>query len=603
MTPLATVTRRARGITLIETLVGIAIFVVIAGGLYSTYIQLIKLTKVVRLRVAATAIANQYQEIARNLTYADVGIPGGIPTGVLPASQVASRDGATFTARYTVRNVDDPFDGTIGGNPNDTSPADYKLVMVEVSCMSCDAPGVLAATATHLSPKNLETSTNNGALFIQVIDADGQPVAVADVHVENTTLIPPVSFDETTNNDGLLQLVDVPPALESYRIIASKAGYSTERTYAPNDPLVINPIKLDATVIIQQVTQITFTIDKVSQLNVASITSTCSAIPSLDFHLQGTKLIGMLPDIYKYDQALVTDGNGLLTLNNMEWDAYNPTLTDADYDLLGTIPLLPLNLAPDTTQDLRFVVQPSNPHSFLVIVRDIGTQLPLSGASVHLTKPSYDETLLTNRGYFRQTSWKDGPGQDDFVNSEMYFSDDSNIDINKPVGEVKLKKTGNTHAPSGELISSTFDAGTATNFATIEWQPGDQPPESGATPIRFQIATNNDNTTWNFQGPDGTDSTYYMVTGETISAAHNGDRYLRYKLFLSTEDDGHTPNLADVAITFVSSCIPPGQAFFTGLTSATYDLEVSLTGYEISTTSADLSPAWTSATIDLIPIP
>jgi len=593
--------RRRDGISLLETLVGIAIFSIIAGGLYSTYISLIKLSKVVRLQVAATAIANQYLEIARNLTYADIGVPSGIPAGVLPASQVASRDGSTFTVRYTIRNVDDPFDGTIGGNPNDTSPADYKLVAVAVSCLSCDAAGVLASVSTHVAPKNLETATNNGALFIQVIDADGQPVSTADVHVENTTLVPPVSFDETTNNDGLLQLVDVPPALESYRIIVSKPGYSTERTYPPDDPVVINPVKLDATVIVQEVTQITFTIDKVSTINVASSTSTCTGIPNVNFDLTGAKLISTEPDLAKYAASLQTDANGLLTLTNMEWDAYTATLTAAAYDLTGTIPLQPFNLAPDTTQDLRFVLQSANPHSFLVIVRDAGTFLPLSGASVHLTKSGYDETLLTSRGYFRQTSWKDGPGQENFINPEMYFSDDGNVATSNPVGELKLKKTGNTYSLAGELISSTLDTGTATNFTAIEWLPGDQPPPTGTTPIRFQIATNTDNTTWNFLGPDGSPTSYYTVPGESIAAVHSGDRYLRYKVLLSTDDDSYTPNISDIAITFVSNCIPPGQAFFTSLTSASYTLEVSLTGYETSTTTVDLSPNWSSVTINLLP--
>jgi len=591
------------GITLIETLVGIAIFIVIAGGLYSTYVNLLKLSKVMRLRLAATAIANQYVEVARNLPYASVGIQGGIPSGILPATQNVVRDNSTFSVRYIIRNIDDPFDGTIGGSPNDTAPADYKLLAVTVNCVYCAADGVLAEVSTYIAPKNLETTTNNGALFIKVIDANGQPVSAADVHIENYTLSPPINFNETTNSDGLLQLVDVPPAVESYRIIVSKNGYSTERTYAPDDPVVINPVKLDATVIIQQVTQITFAIDKVSTINVISSTTTCNGIPNINFNLTGAKLISTSPDVNKYNENLITNTNGRLTLSNMEWDAYTATITNNNYDLIGTIPLMPFNLAPDTTQDLRFVLQSSNPHSFLTIVRDIGSQLPLSGATVRLFKPGFDQSLVTSRGYFRQTSWKDGSGQSIFVNPDMYWSDDGNIDINNPVGELKLKKHGQTYAFAGELISSTFDAGTAANFATIEWQPGDQPPETGNTPVRFQIATNNDNTTWNFIGPDGTANSYYTVPGETISAAHNGDRYLRYKILLSTANNSYTPNISDIAVTFVSNCIPPGQAFFTGLTSSIYSLEITLSGYETYSTNVDLSPEWSSHTAYLIPSP
>lgn len=593
--------RLPHGITLMETLVGVGVFAVIAVGLYSTYTGATRLSKASRVKSASAAVANQYMEIARNLPYGSIGVQSGIPSGVLPLTQNAVRDGITFSVRYTVRNVDDPFDGTIGGNPNDTSPADYKQVTVEVTCTTCPVTTPVSRLTSQLGPKNLETATNNGALFIQVIDASGQPVQNASVSITNSTLVPAVNINDTTNSSGVLQLVDVPPASESYRIVVTKTGYSTERTYPPDDAVVINPVKLDATVIVQQVTQITFAIDLVSTINVASITSTCAAVPNVDFSLTGAKLISIAPDVYKYQQNLVTDGNGLLTLTNMEWDSYTPVVTDSGYDLTGTIPLVPFNLAPNTTQDLKFVLANSNPHSFLVVVRDAGTGLPLEGASVHLTKPGYDNTLLTSRGYFRQTSWKDGAGQASFVNPEMYFSDDGNVEINNPVGELKLDRQGNTYFTPGSLISSTFDAGTATNFTTIEWQPGSQPPETGFNSLRFQLATNNDNTTWDFLGPDGTAATYYETSGQPITAAHNGTRYLRYQTFLGTSDTDYTPNLADIAVTFTSSCIPPGQAFFTGLTSATYDLEVSLTGYQTSTTPVDLSPNWTTTTVNLLP--
>lgn len=588
--------------TLIETLIGIAMLSLVAFSLYATYVQLIKVTRHSKIRIAATTVANEYLEIVRNLPYSQVGVVGGIPNGSLPANQSASRDDFIFNVHYTVRNVDDPFDGTISGSPNDTSPADYKQATVEVTCTNCDALAPQVTLVTNVTPKNLETATNNGALFIKVFDAAGQPVSSASVSVTNSTVSPPVNLNETTNTDGLLALVDVPPALESYRIVVTKTGYSTERTYGPDDPVVINPVKLDATVIVQQVTQMSFIIDRVSTINVASMTITCTPVGNVDFTLDGAKLIGTNPDILKYSQNLSTNGSGLLTLSNMEWDAYSATVTDSSYEPQGTIPLLPFNLAPNSTQDLSLIMRESSPHSLLVVVKDAATQLPISGASVRLTKSGYDETVVTSRGYWRQTNWKDGPNQADFIDQEKYWADDGNIVTNNPVGQVKLKKSGSRYVLNGNLTSSTFDMGASSNLATIEWQPADQPAQTGADSVRFQIASNNDNATWNFLGPDGTASTYYTVSGSTLSSAHNGHRYVRYKVFLSTANNRYTPNISDVAVTFVSNCVPPGQAFFTSLTSATYTLEVSASGYETGTTSVDLSPNWTKQEVSLLPI-
>ena len=456
-----------RGVTLIETIIGIGVFVLVAGGLYSSYLGLLRLTQVSRIRVAATAVATQYLEVVRNLPYASVGVQSGIPVGVLPTQQNATRDGFAFVVRYTVRNVDDPFDGTIGGTPHDTTPADYKQVTVEVTCPTCAVTVPTTRLTTTVAPKNLETSTNNGALFIQVLDANGQPVVGASVHIENSTLIPPVSLDDTTNTSGFLQLVDVPPALESYRILVTKSGYSTDRTYSPADPVVINPLKVDATVVVQQVTQVSFAIDRVSSLKISSLSSTCAAIPNVDFSLAGAKLIGTDPSVLKYSRNQITGPDGNLTLSNLEWDSYTALVQGSTYDLRGTIPLLPSNLAPNSSQDIKLIVQPRTPHSLLVVVRDGATSAPLSGAAVRLTKPGFDQTLLTSRGYIFQTNWQGGPGQQNFSDDTRYWSDDTNLSTNQPVGEIKLNKTGSTYASSGQLTSSTFDTGADATPPTI----------------------------------------------------------------------------------------------------------------------------------------
>jgi hypothetical protein len=99
---------------------------------------------------------------------------------------------------------------------------------------------------------------------------------------------------------------------------------------------------------------------------------------------------------------------------------------------------------------------------------------------------------------------------------------------------------------SGTLESSSHDCGRAAEFGTISW---DALTSGGAT-LRFQVATNNDNATWNFVGPDGTPSTYYEASGANIWPGHDGKRYIKYKAFLSTYILCQTPELEEVRITY-----------------------------------------------------
>jgi len=589
-----------KGFTLVETLVAVAVFMIIAVSTYQAYATVMNVVHASRLKVTATALANEQFEIMRNLPYDDVGVIGSIPSGKIPHIQNLVRDNTEFVVETTIRNIDDPFDGTIGGSPNDLSPADYKLTELEISCPSCRNFPTLNFN-TQVGPRSLETASTNGALFVQVFDAVGQPIVGANVHVVNNQATPAIVIDDTTNNSGLLQIVDAPPGVEAYEITASKFGYSTDKTYQTGAPGNPNPTKPHATVALQQLTQISFAIDKTSTLDVSSVTDTCSSTPSVGFSMNGSKLIGTSPDVLKYTASHTTDGDGRKTISSLEWDTYNLNLTDGSYDLAGTVPLLPLMLNPDTNQDFKLIVAPKDPKSLLITVKDASTQLPLSDAAVRLEKSGYDVTLTTGRGFIRQTDWSGAAGQADFTDPARYFDSDGNIETNNPDGEFHLRKIFDEYESSGYLVSSTFDTGSASNFHQILWQPQDQPPNTGPDSARFQIATNNDKATWNFLGPDGTASTYYTLANQNINSLHNGDRYFRYKAFLQTASSTWTPTVSDVSFTFTSSCVPPGQVFFTGLGTGNYTLTVSKTGYQPFTDTVNVSSSWQQREVILSP--
>lgn len=569
------------GIGLVETIVAVAVFVVVAAGVYQSYLRVVEVTRNSRAKVAATAVLNDDIELVRNLPYQDVGVSGALPSGKLTRNATTTRSGFDFVITRTIRSIDDPFDGTIGGTPGDSAPADYKLAEIEINCTNCRNFKPFKQTTT-VAPKNLEISSGGGALFIRVLDANGLGVPQAMVHIENKKLTPNLIIDELTNNQGILQLVDVPQSVGGYNTKATKAGYSTDQTYPPGGSDNPNPVKADSTILAGEVTQLTLVIDRVSTINVSSTNQVCAVLPNVAFRVDGSKLIGTNPDKLKYSLLTATDANGDKTLSNLEWDVYNFTITDSSYDLSGSIPILPLNLAPNTTQDLKLLVSIKVPRSLLITAKDAATGLPISGANVRLEKTGYSAEAVTGRGAMSQTDWSGGAGQVNFLDPARYFDSDGNIDTSGPGGELKLRRVSGDYLSSGWLESSTFDTGSVSDFHNISWQPQDQPPDTGANSVKFQVASSNTNsagTVWTFVGPDGTQVTYYTLSNTDI-ANHSGKRYLRYKVFLSTADSKKTPNVSDISFTFTSSCVPPGQVFFNGLASGTYTLTVTRAGYQ-----------------------
>ena len=297
------------GFTFIETLVGISVLVIVAVGILGAFNYLSRAVSIARAKVAAVALANDEIELLRNLDYLNVGVSGSIPAGVLSYTATTTRSGFNFLITRTIRNVDDPFDSTLGGSPNDTAPADYKLAEIQVDCTSC------LFTTTHkmttiVAPKNLEISSGGGALFIRVFDANGLPVPQANVHMFNNKLSPNLLVDDVTNNLGLLQLIDIPQSVGGYNTTVTKSGYSTDGTYPPGGSDNPNPTAGDSTVSAGEVTQVSFFIDKTSTINVMTTNLVCATVPSASFQVDGSKLIGTSPDKPKYSQSFITDASG-----------------------------------------------------------------------------------------------------------------------------------------------------------------------------------------------------------------------------------------------------------------------------------------------------
>lgn len=96
----------------------------------------------------------------------------------------------------------------------------------------------------------------------------------------------------------------------------------------------------------------------------------------------------------------------------------------------------------------------------------------------------------------------------------------------------------------GEYTSSTLDAGKLAAFNRLSWEG----TETGTTNILFQIAVNNDNSTWNFVGPDGTAASYFQEP-QSVPLNNMLGRYLKYKIIL-TGDGDLTPVVDKVIVNY-----------------------------------------------------
>ncbi len=127
---------------------------------------------------------------------------------------------------------------------------------------------------------------------------------------------------------------------------------------------------------------------------------------------------------------------------------------------------------------------------------------------------------------------------------KSFYSSDYAFDFGlRPYLEVFFR----AYVDSGYFISKTFDS---DKFGETRWEKiyFNTTIPSGCE-MKFQIATNNDNSTWNFIGPDGTPNTYYTLSGQKIWSGHYGERYIKVKVYFKTSSYS-TPILHDFSILY-----------------------------------------------------
>lgn len=256
---------RERGVTLLDTVVGTALMLVVFSGIAASFQLAVYAVGNNKSRAGAIALTNERLEYVRSLSYNSVGTSGGIPSGALAQSETISLNDVSYTRRTFISYEDDPGDG-VGGADSNGITVDYKAAKVSVSWVSRQGTRTITMTTRLSPPTGIESAVPGGTLAIQVTNDADAGVANAQVRIVNSTVAPPIDLTTFTDSAGIASILGA-PAGAGYQITATKSGYSTSQTYSAS--LVnTNPIPAHLGVALNQTTAATFEIDLLSTFTV-----------------------------------------------------------------------------------------------------------------------------------------------------------------------------------------------------------------------------------------------------------------------------------------------------------------------------------------------
>ncbi|MEK9196113.1 MAG: carboxypeptidase regulatory-like domain-containing protein, partial [Patescibacteria group bacterium] len=241
------------GATLVELVIGLTIFAIVALALLGLFASLIQSSILIKRKSVALTQATNQMEYLKSLPYNSLVIAGGsiYGTAPLPANTYNTVNGVTYRTNTSINYVDDAYDGCgsyanatlkaqycknqpapTGAPATDTNPADYKIVHVVVYGSNNVA---YAEVDTQISARVAETASTTGALFVTVIDDNGNPVSGANINVVNSTLSPGVNLNDSSDANGVAIFYNLPPDTTGYdyTVTASKSGYSSLSTIKP----------------------------------------------------------------------------------------------------------------------------------------------------------------------------------------------------------------------------------------------------------------------------------------------------------------------------------------------------------------------------------
>ncbi len=386
-----------KGELYIGIIISMGILMILTQAIVSLIFAAYDFVRFTRARTTARYIAQEQIETIRSMNYDDIGTLGGVPFGNLPQVENVLRNGQNYEINRSVIYVDDEFDGTA---PTDTVPTDYKRVRINVSWGGVSPSNI--TLVTDVSPKGVETVVGGGTLSVLVLNANGEPIPLAQITISSSAVSPPVNLTQSTNVNGRLVLPGLPVCNNCYRIEVTKAGHSSERTYSVAE--VANPTKPDATIIEAQVTELGFSIDQLSTLELTVVSNRADGFVPLSgqtINIQGSKAIGTTEldePIFKYTEQFTTDSSGIVTIENLEWDVYGfaPSSTSGMM-ISSTKPLLPLQIEPNSSATLTLGLSPLTEHSEMITLISSSLNPIASASATLLNEEDFEQTIITGQ--------------------------------------------------------------------------------------------------------------------------------------------------------------------------------------------------------------
>lgn len=349
------VARNQVGFSLVELVTGLVVFGIIALSFLYLFTSLVSSTIVTKRKAQALALATNQMEYLKSLPYNNLAVQGGsiVTSSPIPSTKTAKINGVVYTIKTNIEYVDDAFDGCgsyptlalkqkycrnypapSGAPATDQNPADYKLAHVTVLDPKNNT---LSDIDTQISARVAETASTTGALFVNIIDSNGNPVSGSTVQVSNATSSPSVDVSDTSDNNGVVIFYGLPVDTNGYDyvITAYKTGYSTLSTISPSGAL--QPNYVSQQVFTQLSSFVTLPIKRQGTNSLLLETTDTNGAPLANAKVYvkgGYKKYTATPDTsYYYDNMSpdtrpITDTNGLIGIDN---------LVPGDYFVCGDI--------------------------------------------------------------------------------------------------------------------------------------------------------------------------------------------------------------------------------------------------------------------------
>lgn len=472
--------KNGEGFTLVEVLVGTFLISIVFLGIFSAYQLGLKVVGQSKNKITATAILNGEIEKIRNLLYESIGIQGQFPDGVLESVSLVVFNNVQYKIERRVDFVVDSADGIAA--PNDDCPNDYKKAEIKVSWSGALAGEI--KVSTDIAPKNLaqECGTGGGILSVSVFDASGIMVSSPLIEIKDPTT--DQALKTATPLDGK-HYFSLYPA--TYKVVVSKTGYSSERTYGTSE--ITTPEKPHPLVLNGQLTENSFSIDKLSSFSIDTLSpwgqdffsdsfldsSKISQISNLIVSEGEVNFVSPPLDGTGYLISIaISPGNLINYWDKFFWTDFEPTGTEILYQILyfnGTDWVL----IPDT--DL-----PGNSFGFGVSPKDL-SNLDSTTYSQFKVKGNFSTTdlALSLELYDWQVSWINSQATPIsnvtfHLRGEKIIGKDQN---ENPVYKYSQNQISNS---SGHIDISnlewdlyTFSIDPATNLDLISTDPFPQP--------------------------------------------------------------------------------------------------------------------------------